>query len=319
MFDKGLHILLIILVFISIGAVSAGYVTSSDILLDDNAGDYQTLIDDGVLDSECCSVLLQLEDGNTAYAFRRDANYEADIFIESFIIYNGFDGVIDCIKQYKTDEGYFAQSIITDSGWVVSIGGKSDGANNQKIENIAADMLKTGKISDSNLTAIQDILKNDEMGHFVIKAPNGTYAIVFSNKILDGSLKPGEYISVPNKDSYYRSGHINSSDPAETVLKLACSDKFGTDRRDVTVYLLNTTDQGTDVGLYASNDDGKSSFRHIEKENLTDDLIIDGKVVKGDNLPISPGYVDLGSFELRHNSLSSIFKFFFNKMLHNMY
>ena len=318
MFDKGLHILLIILIFISIGAVS-GYVTGSDILLPDNTADYQTLIDDGVLDSECCSVLLQLEDDNTAYAFRRDADYEADIFIESFIIYNGFDGIIGCIKQYKTEEGYFAQSLITDNGWVVSIGGKSDGENNQIIENVAIDMLKTGNISNSNLISIQDILKNDEMGHFVIKAPNGTYAIVFSNKILDGNLKPGEYISVPNKDSYYRSGHINSSDPAETVLKLACSDKFGTDRRDVTVYLLNTTDDGTDVSLYASNDDGKSSFRHIEKENLTDDLIIDGKVVRGDNLPIAPDYVDAGSFELRHNSLSIIFKFFFNKMIHNMY
>ena len=180
-------------------------------------------------------------------------------------------------------------------------------------------MLKTGNISLYNLTTIQKVLKKDQMGHFVIKAPNGTYAIVFSNKILDGNLKPGEYISVPNKDSYYRSGHINSSDPAETVLELACTDKFGIDRRDVTIYLINTTDDGADVDLYASNDDGNMSFGRVKKDNLTDDLIINGKVVKGDDLPIAPDYVDAGSFELRHNSLSSIFKFFFNKMLHNMY
>ena len=315
MFDKSLKILLIIIIFISIGCVSANYVIDmdSDISIQDvgNAVDYQTLIDDGVLDSECCSVFLQLEDGNTAYAFRRDANYEANIFIENFTIDNGFDGVIGCIKQYKTEDGYFLQSIITDDGWVVSVGGKSDGSNNQIIENTSIEMLKSHNISLYNLTAIQKVLKKDQMGHFVIKAPNGTYAIVFSNKIVDGELKQGEYISVPNKDSYFRSGYVNPSNPLKTVLKLACTDQFGLERRDITVYLIDTTDDGTKVQLYAANDDGNGSFGYNSTINMTDDLNISGNVVKGSDLPVAPDYLDLGSFEIKHKSLSTLVRFFF--------
>lgn len=314
MFDKSLKILLIIIIFISVGCVSANYVMdmNSDIQLPDaNTADYQTLIDDGVLESECCSVLFQVDESNTAYAFRRDANYEADIFIENFTIDNGFDGVIGCIKQYKTNDGYFLQSIITDNGWVVSVGGKSDGANNQIIENTAIDMLKTGNISLYNLTTIQKVLKKDQMGHFVIKAPNGTYAIVFSNKILDGNLKPGEYISVPNKDSYYRSGHINPSNPLKTVIKLACTDQFGLERRDITAYLINTGDNGTTANIYVSNDDGNSSFGYDSTVNMTDDIHIGDKVVKGSDIPVAPDYTDLGSFEIKHKNLSTLVRFFF--------
>ena len=78
----------------------------------------------------CCSVVCQLDGNNSIMSFRRDAKYSANINIEE-IDWHGKPA----IKQYKTDQGYFCQVIVTSDGWTVGYGGLDDGPDNEHVEN----------------------------------------------------------------------------------------------------------------------------------------------------------------------------------------
>lgn len=113
----------------------------------------------------CCSVALQLDGNNSMFAFRRDANLTADIYIEE-IDWHG----IPAIKQYKTTGDYFCQVIITSNGWTIGYGGIDDGPDNEKIEEITSQMITDdNSISDEKLAQIQKIKEPYKMGHLLIR------------------------------------------------------------------------------------------------------------------------------------------------------
>ena len=240
----------------------------------------------------CCSVVLQLDGNHTIMSYRRDANQSADIHIEE-VNWHGHPA----IKQYKTDNGYFNHVIVTQEGWVIGLGGVDDGEDNQKCENIATEMITDDySISKYALEKIQKIKQAYKKGHIIIKAPNGNYGFATDEKLKIGTLKPGEYISLPNKYEYSRAGNFtsNSSDNIKSMIELAQSDVFGLNRRDIFTYDFYTNENGTNItDIYLSNDDG-----HLVDMNNTDcydDVFFNNTHYKGSELPLGPNYEKIGT------------------------
>ena len=268
------------------------------------ASDYQQNIDDIKLMLEttdaseltgCCSVVLQENGNNSMFAFRRDAGNQADIFIEKV---NWFGH--NATKQYKTSAGYFCQVVVTEDGWVFGFGGIDDGDDNKKIENIASKMLNNNSsISEDYLTQIQHIKAAYGLGHFLIKAPNGNYGIATATNQITGHLNPGEYVSIPNKFSFFRSGTVslNTTDKVSTMAELAASDGFGLTRRDITTFdydtISNATFNGSIIKMYLSNDDG--SMYGMDTSGLADNVIFNNTTFHAEKIPIVPKYQYIGN------------------------
>lgn len=246
--------------------------------------------------SGCCSVVCQLDGNNSLMTFRRDAGYSADIFIEQ-VDWHGKQA----IKQYKNEGGYFSQVIVTSDGWTIGYGGLDDGKDSEVVENITVDMVVNNNISESALEDIQDIKHAYNRGHVVIKAPDGQYGVVINDTHFTGKLNPGEYLSVPNKYAYFRSGDIqmNSSDKVKIMQKLEISDGYGLERRDITTYFFhqveNDTFKGNVTDIFMSNDDG--SYYGMNTGGLYDNIHFNGSVIKGSSLPVAPEYESMGSIE----------------------
>ena len=249
----------------------------------------------------CCSVVCQLDGNNSLMTFRRDSGYSADIFIEK-VDWHGKPA----IKQYKNEQGYFCQVIVTSDGWTIGYGGLDDGPDNEYVENITADMVVNGNVTEEGLEEIQKIKVAHGRGHAIIKAPDGTYGAVINNTHFTGKLQPGQYLSIPNKYSYFRSGDIqlNASDKVQIMNKLEISDGYGLERRDITTYFFhqvnNDTFKGNITDIFMSNDDG--SFYGMNTGNLSDDIHFNGSVIKGSSLPIAPNYTSLGTVKFENPS-----------------
>ena len=249
-------------------------------------------------ESGCCSVVLQLEGNDTIMSYRRDANLTADIHIEQ-VDWHGHPA----IKQYKTDHGYFNHIIVTNDGWVIGLGGVDDGEDNQRCENITAEMISNdSSISESHLKEIQKIKKQYKKGHVIIKAPNGNYGFATDEKFKIDKLKPGEYISLPNKYEYSRSGKIplNTTDKVKSMVELAQSDLFGLNRRDVFVYDFHTNKTGNTTDIYLSNDDG--SLAQAETKDCYDDVFFNNTKYEGSKLPLGPKYEKIGTVSFENSN-----------------
>lgn len=284
-FNRKILILLAVTLFIFISGAYSAYNQQ-------NINDVQDMIDDPDL-MGCCSILLQVDDGHTLFAYRRDSNVTADITIEK-VNWHGKDA----IKQYKTEDGYFCHVIVTSDGWFVGLGGIDDGIDNEKCENITAKMItEDGAISNSSLEEIQKIKQPYGRGHVLIKSPNGTYGFATVDKIKTGTVEQGRYISIPNNYSYSRADDISLETPDKVKLmnELAQSDKYGLDRREIITYdfkegqLINTTD------IYVSNEDG--SELGIDYTGCIDDVYFNNTLTKADDIPIAPNYKNIGSVD----------------------
>ena len=285
-------ILSIFIIFISIFCVDA---------LQYNAGygDLNLLLDE-TNESDmfgCCSIACQLDGNESIFAFRRDARYGADIHIEE-VNWHGKEA----IRQYKETGGYFCQVIITNDGWTIGFGGSDDGDVNKQIEEITGKMVESGKIDNATLEQIQSMKAPYKKGHALIKSPDGQYGVATADSHFTGKLKPGDYISVPNKPSYIRTGDIqmNSSDKVKILHKLEMSDAFGVDRRDITSFFFHKFENDTFVGnitdIAISNDDG-SVYNIKNNSQLADDVIFNGTTIKAKDIPFGPNYKEIGSVD----------------------
>lgn len=299
-FKKSILILGIILLFSSLIAVSA---TSSQ----QNIHDIQSIIENNNESdmTGCCSVVLQLEGNNSIMSFRRDAENYADIYIEK-IDWHGKEA----IKQYKTSGGYFCQVIITSDGWVIGYGGIDDGVDNEKIENITAGMITDdNSIPEDGLEQIQEIKAAYKLGHVVIKAPNGNYGIATATTHFTGKLEPNDYISIPNRYTYFRSGDVlaNATDKIATMNRLAISDGFGLTRRDVTTFEFTCEGDKNVTNVYLSNDDG--SYWGMTTGDLADNVNFTGNVIQAGDIPIAPNYTSLGNITFDSQKTLGSFNF----------
>ena len=299
---RSIFILGIFLILVSVLSVCA-----SD--TQQNTYDIQRILDETNASDlmGCCSVALQLEGNNSMFSFRRDANFSADIYIEE-IDWHG----IPAIKQYKTDGDYFCQVIITSNGWTIGYGGIDDGPDNQKIEEITSKMItEDNSISEDGLIQVQQIKEPYKIGHLLIKAPNGNYGVAFSDNHFKGKLKPGEYLVIPNRQTYMNSGNLslNTSDKVTAMIQLAQSDAFGLTRRDITTYNFHTFENKSSkvnvTEAYLSNDDG--SQWGMNTAGLVDNVYFNKTLFKADDIPIAPKYQKMGNMTL-HESLNNVSK-----------
>ena len=247
----------------------------------------------------CCSMVLQLDNQDYLMSFRRDSNNSADIKIENINV-NG----MNVIKQYKTDGKYFSHVIITENGWVMGFGGIDDGTNSEKCEKIALEMINdNNSISKKSLEEIQKIKQPYKRGHFLIKAPNGNYGIATVTNITTGKLEPGQYVSIPNNYSLFRSGELSQGNKTiKAMNELAQSDKYGVDRRDIITY--NYTSNNKAVEVYVSNEDGSKLGKNYT--GCVDDVYVNNNVTKTTDIPIAPNYKHIASLSLTQNSTNTI-------------
>lgn len=243
----------------------------------------------------CSSLYLQVSKYESVAGFRRDATNAKLLHIVKYKI-NGKPA----IKQYKTDS-YFFHLVTTADGWMFGTGGIDDPDINSAIEDLAGRIVKAGKIKRSYLRQIQNYERSLSLGHFSIKAPNGQYGLVWAGSIWTGKLKPGEYICVPNGQSYFRHGDWTefSKNPVKAGVKVAATDYYGVNRRDITVFHWKvTTKEGkssSTLKIYAANDNGRlvgSSTGY-----LMDDISFLGKFYSKYDLPNPPSRLCLGVYK----------------------
>ena len=303
-----LFLLILILFILSLNAVQANENITDDNILAESSHDIkikEKSVDESKEKSDvefgCNSVFVQVSASEGVTSFRRDSTSSANIFIKPV----KWHGRV-ALKQYKTKGSYFFHSIVTSDGWLIGNGGADNPSINKKIENIAGDMVKSNKIKKSSLKEIQRCIKSLSVGHFVIKAPNGKYAIVWIGTILKGKLKPGQYISVPNGKSYYRHGNYRSFDknPAKAAMKIVASNYFGINRRDATVFKWHSSTHmgitSSKVTAYAANEAGHLIGRSTS--GLKDNIYFKNKFFSKNKLPIAPkmkllGFHDFGSID----------------------
>lgn len=292
--------ILLLIMFIALVSLIGVYSAS----VHDDAGLNTSISNES--DFGCCSIVWQMDGGNTIFSHRRDSNLNATIQIEN-VDWHGHKA----IKQYKTDNGYFCHVIITEDGWVIGFGGIDDGPNSELIENITAEMITDdNSISTDDLRQIQEIKKPYGRGHVLIKAPNGNYGFATVEKVKTGKLEPGQYISLPNVYQYSRAGNITNApdDKIGVMDNLSRSDMYGEGRREIVIYDFKVGDGHNTTDIYVSNEDG--FYVGANNSVFIDDIYINDTLISGKDIPIAPNYKSLGSFDFSDEGddiFSSIF------------
>lgn len=253
----------------------------------------------------CCSIVLQLDGNDTLMSYRRDSDLDADIHIEN-VNWHGYNA----IKQYKTDNNYFCHVIVTSDGWVIGLGGTDDGIDNQIAENITANMINDNNtISKSDLEKIQKLKEPYGKGHVVIKAPNGNYGFATVDKLKTGKLVPGQFISIPNDYQYSRGDNItiDVDDKIKSMNNLSRSDLYGLDRREIITYNVHIGENNNTTDIYAANEDG--GLVGVNNSIYIDDIYVNDTVIHGEDIPLAPDYIKIGSvtFSEDNDSFGKLF------------
>ena len=213
-------------------------------------------------DSECCSFVVQ-EENETVFGFRQDSPLNG----RGVIIHNETLGDMEVIVQeIENPTNHFIHAIITEDGWIISHGGDSSNVSDTvALENIAFDMLLSKNISQDSLGQIRDIFHKPyygNYGHFLIKAPDGRYGVVYGETYIIGTLKPGEFLVIPNTYDGFRKGTYNDYrvNPIDALIEICSYENSGTNRRNLYIYDYKPHNTGNGqkygVDIYVTNDNG---------------------------------------------------------------
>ena len=162
-------------------------------------------IEKNLLSEGCSSTVIQIDDNDSTFTFRRDSSKSAYV-----IIAHQKDGIL----QYLTEDTFFWHTIINKDGWIIGNGGLDSPHSSEKLEAYSKIMIKQNLIIDELIEDILKIKSMQTLGHYFIKAPDGTYvlgSIKSKNNVAfeKGKLKSGEYIICPNNYDFYRKGKIS--------------------------------------------------------------------------------------------------------------
>ena len=139
------------------------------------------------------------------------------------------------------------------------------------------------------------IKSTQTLGHYFIKSPNGTYALVSHIKskntvtIEKGKLKSGEYIICPNNYDFYKKGKIKDLNIKGNYTYisryLAAIDQYSASRTNEFTYNYGTKNKLKYIDIFISNDDGSLSNKS-NTSNLFNDIYINDKYILGEKVPI---------------------------------
>jgi hypothetical protein len=259
-------------------------------------------------DSGCCSVVVHVNSGHDVVSYRRDSNNSADTIIENM----SFSGQ-NVIHEYKTQGGYFTHVIITQSGWIICIGGKDDPDINKMLEKLGSEIISRGSIQRQDINEANAITKENHWGHFLIKSPDNNVAVTSYDGRIPGSpanmtsmfkLKDGDYVKLANNPSYFVVSKYNetSTDPVNAAINIVGRDTFGLDRRDVTSYEFINNSTTSKVSVWASFDGGALTGAHGSPDNV----LFYGNETPAKELPTIPNKKFLGEQVLYNNTPKSL-------------
>ena len=259
---------------------------------------------DTLNETGCCSVLIHVGPARDVLSYRRDSVNSADIIIDKM----NFNGQT-AIKEYKTQRGYFTHTIITENGWMISIGGKDDPNITKQLETLASDIISKGYIERGDIEKANTIIERNGWGHFLIKAPDDNIGLTACDYRVHRSMtklfkmKDGDYVKVPNNPRYYDKGKFNSfsKDPDNAAIEIIGTDIYGQSRRDVITYDYNSKK----VSIWASFDGGALLWGPIGNP---DNIQYLGNEINGNDLPLIPAKKFLGEEDLTVDpTISSVF------------
>ncbi|WP_457619663.1 hypothetical protein [Methanopyrus sp.] len=250
-------------------------------------------------DTGCCTVLVHVHHGCDVVAYRRDAKYPAEILI----VRTKWAGR-NAIKEYKTRGGYFCHTVITEDGWIITIGGRDIPEINRELEKLGAEIVSKGHIEKGDIERAGELLKEAGWGHFVIKSPNDIVGVasydyrISSQRVDLFKIKDGEYVKMTNNPNYYDRGNFKefSKDPVDAAIEIAGKDTYGLHRRDVITYELNINKTSTVVKLWVSYDGGAMVGG---ASGEPDPVRFMGRTIAADSIPKIPGRKPLGEVTLR--------------------
>lgn len=213
---------------------------------------------------DCCSAIIQGNDLDSTISFRRDSTSAVTLNVTHNSSY---------IKQSKGSGSYFFHVIISKNGWIVGNGGTDENTTSIEIEKNAIRMIEKNTITKSNFYNIINLKQNSTRGHFVIKAPNGKYALFtkyYDRKYNEtGTLRPGYCLVVSNDPIYFKKGKYQNISGNPYVIAssrlLAAKDMYGVYRRDILTYSYKRNRTNVNVKIYACNDDGRYVNRSTGK------------------------------------------------------
>ncbi|MBE6486213.1 MAG: hypothetical protein E7Z85_05175 [Methanosphaera stadtmanae] len=244
---------------------------------------------------DCCSAIIQGYNNNSAISFRRDSISAVTINVTHNSSY---------VKQCKGSGNYFFHVLVSKDGWIVGHGGLDDTKNNHEIENYALSMMSNQVMNNTTFNSICNLKKNTSKGHFVIKAPNGNYALYITyygnTKKETGTLLPGQYLVVPNDSTYFQKGYfqdvISTTNISTASRIIAAKDKYNDNRRDIITYYIKKYPTYTQVKVYACNDDG--SYANKSSGKLVDSIQTNSKFFPASSIPTVPNSVVIDDITL---------------------
>ena len=276
-------------------AVEEGSVQLDDDFISvENNLDYETDSDwDFVNQSECSSVVLHVSDTESVISFRRDSTDVADLYV----VEDSYGG-LTFVKQYKTAYGYFHHCMVSNNGWVTGTGGIMENDQNMIVESIAKQMIMENTISDSYMARLYNMFSSYSIGHFIIKAPDGSFGIVFPTTYFTGKLNPGEYLVSPNVYSKYKRGSFDLNlDVVNSAIYITSTDNYGVNRRNIMTYHYNIAYSDNHIASYvecfASNDNGKNVG--LSTASRADNVYYFDNYYSRNNLPQTPDKLHLGT------------------------
>ena len=252
----------------------------------DNIINNKNLVDKNLRSDGCSSTVIQIDDNDWAFTFRRDSS--ESVYVN--IVYQK-EGIL----QYKTDPDFFWHTIINKNGWIIGNGGVDYPHSCEKLEAYGKIMIKKNIIIDEFIEDAFKIKTNHNLGHYFIKSPNGTYALVSYIKskntatIEKGILKSGEYIICPNDYDFYRKGKISDlkikGNYTYISRYLASIDEYSSQRTNEFTYNFVNKDKLKYIDIFISNDDGSLSNKP-NTSNYFNDIYINNKYILGERVPI---------------------------------
>ncbi|MBR0472258.1 MAG: hypothetical protein IJI98_06120 [Methanosphaera sp.] len=287
-----------------ITAFTEDKVVSQDNTLSENVDDKKNnkVIDDTELTDEdtgtgCSSVIIQGYNNDSSISFRRDATNKLTINVKH-------DNSI--VKQYK-EGSYFFHVLVSKDGWMVGNGGADNSQVNHAIEDNALSMINKNSITSENMNNIYNQESRLSLGHFVIKAPNGSYSLIIKNGYRvfkdSGVLKSGQYLIVPNSMNFFRKNSVDDIKTEDRMIytsrMLTARDGFGVNRREIVTYYYKNNRVNSTVKVTATNDNGRYVGRRTAY--LIDDIRTNNNYYSSSSIPVIDGskHLDTVNFFLR--------------------